>query len=169
MAEAVASHLVKVDPGTPGWWISLAYALRRTESVEKEEVILLRARAIHPKVAMIAFNLACYAMLCPAAANRSDWPAQNFSEFLANSIRRLASSLLLCLSARSRSHFRPERCARAQQGRQWLMVGRESRRCWTGPPLSVGCSNPREGQTALRRRTRLFYPGRENEAKVTLY
>ena len=65
--------------------------------------------------------------------------------------------------------FRPERCARAQQGRQWLMVGRESRRCWTGSPLSVGCSNPREGQTALRRRTRLFYPGRENEAKVTLY
>ena len=35
MAAAVASHLVKVDPGTAGWWISLAYALRRTESVEK--------------------------------------------------------------------------------------------------------------------------------------
>ena len=37
MAAAVASHLVKVDPGTAGWWISLAYALRRTESVEKAE------------------------------------------------------------------------------------------------------------------------------------
>jgi Flp pilus assembly protein TadD len=61
MAAAVASHLVKVDPGTAGWWISLAYALRRTESVEKAEAILLRAQAIHPKVAMIAFNLACYA------------------------------------------------------------------------------------------------------------
>ena len=45
----------------PGWWISLAYALRRAESVEKAETILLRAQAIHPKVAMIAFNLACYA------------------------------------------------------------------------------------------------------------
>ena len=61
MAAAVASHLVKVDPENAGWWISLAYALRRTESVEKAEAILLRAQAIHPKVAMIAFNLACYA------------------------------------------------------------------------------------------------------------
>jgi lipopolysaccharide biosynthesis regulator YciM len=61
MAAAVAGHLVKVDPGTAGWWISLAYAVRRTESVEKAEAILLRAQAIHPKVAMIAFSLACYA------------------------------------------------------------------------------------------------------------
>jgi tetratricopeptide (TPR) repeat protein len=57
----VASHLVKVDSQTAGWWISLAYAVRRTESVEKAEAILLRAQAIHPKVAIIAFNLACYA------------------------------------------------------------------------------------------------------------
>jgi Flp pilus assembly protein TadD len=61
MAAAVASHLVKVDPGTAGWWISLACALRRSESVEKAEIILLRAQAIHPKNALIAFNLACYA------------------------------------------------------------------------------------------------------------
>jgi Flp pilus assembly protein TadD len=61
MVAAVASHLVKVDPQTPGWWISLAYAVRRTESVEKAEAILLRAQAIHPKVAMIAFTLACCA------------------------------------------------------------------------------------------------------------
>ena len=61
MAAAVASHLAKVDPQTAGWWISLAYALRRTESVEKAEAILLRAQTIHPKNALIAFNLACYA------------------------------------------------------------------------------------------------------------
>ena len=61
MAAAVASHLVKVEPQNTAWWISLAYALRRTESVEKAEAILLRAQAIHPKVAIIAFNLACYA------------------------------------------------------------------------------------------------------------
>jgi hypothetical protein len=41
---------------------SFAYAVRRTESVENE-AILLRAQAIHPKVAMIAFNLACYASI----------------------------------------------------------------------------------------------------------
>jgi hypothetical protein len=39
MAAAVASHRVKVDPETAGWWISLAYAVRRTESVEKAEAI----------------------------------------------------------------------------------------------------------------------------------
>ena len=61
MVVAVASHLVKVDPKTPGWWISLASALRRIESIEKAEAILLRAQAIHPEVAMIAFSLACYA------------------------------------------------------------------------------------------------------------
>ena len=61
MAAAVASHLVKDDPETAGWWITLAYALRRTESVEKADAILLRARVIHPKIALIAFNLACYA------------------------------------------------------------------------------------------------------------
>ena len=42
MAAAVATHLVKVDPGTAGWWISLAYAVRRAESVDKAESILLR-------------------------------------------------------------------------------------------------------------------------------
>ena len=61
MAEAVATHLVKVEPENETWWINLAYSVRRSEGVERAEAILLRAQAIHPKVAMIAFNLACYA------------------------------------------------------------------------------------------------------------
>jgi Flp pilus assembly protein TadD len=61
LAAAVASHLVKVEPQTAGWWISLAYSVRRVEGVEKAEAILLRPQALHPKVAMIAFSLACYA------------------------------------------------------------------------------------------------------------
>jgi Flp pilus assembly protein TadD len=61
MAAAVASHLVKVEPENAGWWISLAYSVRRIEGIEKAAAILLRAQAIHPKIAMIAFNLACYA------------------------------------------------------------------------------------------------------------
>jgi Flp pilus assembly protein TadD len=61
MAVAVASHLVKIEPKNEAWWISLAHSIRRSEGVEKAEAVLLRARAIHPKVAMIAFNLACYA------------------------------------------------------------------------------------------------------------
>jgi Flp pilus assembly protein TadD len=61
MAEAVASHLVKVEPENETWWINLAYSVRRSEGIEKAEDILLRAQATHPNVAMIAFNLACYA------------------------------------------------------------------------------------------------------------
>jgi Flp pilus assembly protein TadD len=72
MAAAVASHLVKIDPQTAGWWISLAYAVRRTESVEKAEAILLRAQAIHPRVAMIAFSLACYASVAGRMAEAKE-------------------------------------------------------------------------------------------------
>jgi Flp pilus assembly protein TadD len=61
MAAAVVSHLVKVDPETAGWWINLAYSVRRSEGIEQAKAILMRAGAINPKVAMIAFNLACYA------------------------------------------------------------------------------------------------------------
>jgi Flp pilus assembly protein TadD len=61
MAAAVASHLVKVEPENEAWWINFADSVRRSEGVEKAEAILLRAQAMHPKVAMIAFNLACYA------------------------------------------------------------------------------------------------------------
>jgi len=61
MASAVASHLVKVEPEEAGWWISLAYATRRCESIEKAETILLRASELHSDNALIEFNLACYA------------------------------------------------------------------------------------------------------------
>jgi hypothetical protein len=48
---------VKVDPETADWWISLAYAVRRIEGVEKAEAIsLLGAQKMHPQVAMIAFK-----------------------------------------------------------------------------------------------------------------
>jgi Flp pilus assembly protein TadD len=43
------------------WWINLAYAIRRCESIEKAEAILLRARKLHHDNALLEFNLACYA------------------------------------------------------------------------------------------------------------
>ena len=64
---AVASHLVKVEPENEAWWINLAYSVRR---VEKAEAILLRAQALHPKVAMIALNLASYASITAARKRR---------------------------------------------------------------------------------------------------
>ena len=76
-AAAVASHLVRVEPQNEAWWISLAYAVRRAESVEKAEAILLRAQAVHPKVAMIAVTLPVM------RASRAAWK-----------MRRNASSML---------------------------------------------------------------------------
>ena len=61
MAAAVAKHLVKADPGNPAAWINLAYAVRRAENIQAAETLLLKARALHRKSALIAFNLACYA------------------------------------------------------------------------------------------------------------
>ena len=61
MAAAVAGHLVKVTPENATWWIQMAYAVRRSETIEKAEAILLRALEIHPKNVIILINLASYA------------------------------------------------------------------------------------------------------------
>ncbi|MGA7881070.1 MAG: hypothetical protein WCC08_20965 [Terrimicrobiaceae bacterium] len=58
MAAAVANHFVKAEPENSGWWINLAYATRRCESIKSAETILLRARELHHDNAMIEFNLA---------------------------------------------------------------------------------------------------------------
>jgi Flp pilus assembly protein TadD len=61
LAAALASQLVKVMPGNPSWWTQLAYAVRRSETIEKAEAILLEARVIHPRNVIIMLNLASYA------------------------------------------------------------------------------------------------------------
>ena len=61
LAAALASHLVKVMPEKASWWTQLAYAVRRSETIEKAEAILLEARAIHPRNVIIMLNLASYA------------------------------------------------------------------------------------------------------------
>ena len=61
MAAAVATHLVKAEAENAAWWIQLAYSVRRAESVENAEAILLRASEVHPKDPIIPLNLACYA------------------------------------------------------------------------------------------------------------
>jgi Flp pilus assembly protein TadD len=89
MAAAVASHLVKVEPENEAWWINLAYSVRRNEGVEKAEAILLRGQAIHPKNALIAFSLACYA----SVAGRMEEAKARLRHAidLDNGIRKLAS------------------------------------------------------------------------------
>jgi Flp pilus assembly protein TadD len=88
MAAAVATHLVKADPGNPAAWINLAYAVRRAENTQQAEAILLKARALHPKSALIAFNLACYASV---AGHMEEAKARlQHAIDLDNDIRRLA-------------------------------------------------------------------------------
>jgi hypothetical protein len=58
--RAVASHLVKIEPQN-ALVDKSPMRLDAPKALRSAEVILLRAQAIHPKVAMIAFNLACYA------------------------------------------------------------------------------------------------------------
>jgi Flp pilus assembly protein TadD len=56
-----AAELVRQQPGEPGWWIALAYATRRSESLHEAEALLREAERLHPADGTIQFNLACYA------------------------------------------------------------------------------------------------------------
>lgn len=60
LMQTVSAKLAEHEPDEPKWWISLAYATRRAQSIEHAKPILLEAVARHPKEAMIHFNLACY-------------------------------------------------------------------------------------------------------------
>jgi Flp pilus assembly protein TadD len=63
MAAAVADQLVKVMPENPSFWIQMAYAVRRCETIDRAEAILLRAQEIHPRNVVILLNLASYASI----------------------------------------------------------------------------------------------------------
>lgn len=59
--RGVAAGLVQRQPDEPGWWVSFAFATRRTRSIEDAREILLAAERAHPQEAIIHFNLGCYA------------------------------------------------------------------------------------------------------------
>jgi Flp pilus assembly protein TadD len=61
LVAEVARHLVNIEPENASWWVNLAYATRRAESIDKAQALLLQARKLHPDNATIAFNLSCYA------------------------------------------------------------------------------------------------------------
>lgn len=58
---SLARELVARQPEEPGWWVSLAFATRRVESLEHAHTVLLEAVKHHPDQAIIHFNLGCYA------------------------------------------------------------------------------------------------------------
>ncbi len=61
LAAGLARHLLTICPAVPGFWINCAYSVRRSESIDAAEKILLAALKVHPDEAMIHYNLACYA------------------------------------------------------------------------------------------------------------
>jgi Flp pilus assembly protein TadD len=72
LAAELAQHMVTVQPDEPSWWINLAYSVRRCQSIELAEEILLQAAIQHPKEVMIHFNLACYASVTGRLAIASE-------------------------------------------------------------------------------------------------
>lgn len=59
--RALAEDLARRSPEEAQWWISWAYAARRARSISEAREILLEGRRLHPKEALIVYNLACYA------------------------------------------------------------------------------------------------------------
>ena len=50
MVAAVASHLVKVDPQTAGWWISLAYAVGAPKALRRRKPFYSGRKQYIPKL-----------------------------------------------------------------------------------------------------------------------
>jgi len=57
----LSKEMLTRDRSEPAWWIHYAYAIRRVESMEAAEKVLLEAASEHPGNATIQFNLGCYA------------------------------------------------------------------------------------------------------------
>lgn len=60
LMEAVAKRLVEYNESVVEWWLSLAYATRRMNSIPAAKTILKRALLVHPGNAYVFYNLACY-------------------------------------------------------------------------------------------------------------
>lgn len=61
LASEIAACLTEGEPQDSAWWVNYAYCVRRARNVDEAEKILLRAAELHPNVAIIHYNLACYA------------------------------------------------------------------------------------------------------------
>ena len=77
-AAAVARKLRERYPSEAAFSIQLAYATRRTESLESARDILLDALKRFPKIAVIPFNLACYECRLGQLEKAMDYLARAF-------------------------------------------------------------------------------------------
>ena len=60
LLAVVAKQLTEWNPKEPGFFVELAYATRRAESIHAAHAILTRGAGLHPADATIQFNVACY-------------------------------------------------------------------------------------------------------------
>ena len=60
-ARTVAERLVELDPNEPAWVVALGYATRRSQGLVAAQQILTRSLERFQEVAVIRYNLACYA------------------------------------------------------------------------------------------------------------
>jgi tetratricopeptide (TPR) repeat protein len=58
---SVAQKMTIRDPREVQWWLSLAYAMRRAESLAAAEGLLQRVRTDFPDEPILLYNLGCYA------------------------------------------------------------------------------------------------------------
>ena len=59
--RTISRELRYLYPDEEDWWVSDAFATRRSESIEEARKILLDGLAVHYDSAIIRYNLACYA------------------------------------------------------------------------------------------------------------
>lgn len=62
-ARMLAESLAKQAPENPAWWLHWASAIRQEKTVGAARKVLRQAVELHPNVATIAYNLACYCCL----------------------------------------------------------------------------------------------------------
>jgi len=60
LLAVVAKRLTELKPKEPGFFVEVAYATKRAESIHAAHSILTRAAGPHPTDPTIQFNLACY-------------------------------------------------------------------------------------------------------------
>src|SRR5215831_8203962 len=60
LMQELAKRLTDFQPDDAQWTISLAYAVRRADSIQAAKEVLLNAEPKFPQEAAIKYNLACY-------------------------------------------------------------------------------------------------------------
>lgn len=58
-----SQQLTEIDPENPFGWVNWAYALREQNRIKEAKAIAEKSLEIHPKEAVLWFNLACYCSL----------------------------------------------------------------------------------------------------------